>query len=359
MPATAVRAPTFHSLVVADVRRDTDDAVIITFFVPAELGDAYQFQHGQHLTLRRIVGGDEVRRSYSICSPVGGPLRVGVRRVTGGRLSSWFNDELQPGDRVDVMTPTGRFTSSIDTGAARSYGAVAAGSGITPVISIIDTLLRDEPLSDVSLVYINRSMGSTMFVEELEALRNRHLGRLRLWYVFTREPGNVPILSGRPDVGRFVEFVEQNVLDRRAHAFFLCGPEDLVASAQLALRQVGVPDERVHIELFGTRHAPTPVPDRRSSASSVATGTALLHGRTTTFVVHEGETILSAALRQRPDLPYSCLSGVCSTCRASLSEGEVAMDVCFGLDPAEVNQGFVLTCQSRPRTGHVVVDFDA
>jgi ring-1,2-phenylacetyl-CoA epoxidase subunit PaaE len=356
MQTTAVRAPTFHSLVVSDVRRDTEDAVVITFAVPAELGEEYRFLHGQHVTLRRIVDGEDVRRSYSICSAAGGPLRVAVRRVAGGRLSCWLNDELTPGDRIDVMTPAGRFTSIVDRDAVHSYGAVAAGSGITPVLSIIETLLRDECRSQVSLLYVNRTMASTMFVEELEALRNRYVGRLRLWYVFTREPGEVAIVSGRPDTDRLAELVALGVLDADAHAFFLCGPEDLVASTRTALQRAGVPADRVHVELFGTRNAPT----RRlaAAAPSVATGAVVLHGRTTTFDLRDGETILGAALRQRPDLPYSCLSGVCSTCRASLREGDVTMDVCFGLEPTEVADGYVLTCQSRPRTGHVVVDFD-
>jgi ring-1,2-phenylacetyl-CoA epoxidase subunit PaaE len=354
---SATHAPVFHSLAVAEVRRETADAVVMTLAVPPELEAEYRFAAGQHLTLRRMVDGHEVRRNYSVCSPVGGPLRVAVKRVPGGEFSEWANGELKPGDVLDVMTPTGRFTCVLGTG-PRGYAALAAGSGITPVLSIVHTLLRDQPDAHVSLVYVNRTVADTMLVEELEDLRNRYLGRFLLSYMFTREPGAVDLLTGRPDRERLHALITAGLFPDDASQYFLCGPEPLVALTREVLHDQGVDPSCVHSELFMSVAGSIASHRRPTSDTAVATATAVLNGRSSTFPVREGETVLAAGLRVRSELPFSCTAGVCSTCRALVREGSVDMEVCYGLEPEEVNAGYVLTCQARPTTPTVIVDYD-
>ena len=347
----------FRSLRVASVEHDTDDSVIVSF------DSKLEFVHGQHLTLRREFDGTEVRRSYSICSAApSGELRVAIKHVAGGVFSTWATTQLKPGDKVDVMPPAGHFGHELDADAARSYTMLAAGSGITPVFSIMATILADEPDSQISLVYLNRTSQSTMLLDELQDLRDRHLGRLSIAFAFTREETGGELLSGRPDRARLDQLIEAGFLPGDADHAFLCGPLELIAEAEQALIDAGIPAEAVHREIFTTNQpgrvslAPQEVTE---TSVAVATGRATLHGRATQFDLYEGDSVLDAVQRVRPDAPFSCRSGVCSTCQAVLRDGKVEMAVNYGLSADEVARGYVLTCQSHPTTPTVDVDYDA
>ena len=347
----------FLSLRVRAVEHDTDESAVVTFDTA---GASIPFRHGQHLTLRRRFDGVEVRRSYSICSAAGGPLRVGVRRVPGGAMSTWVTEGLRPGDVVEVLPPSGHFTHDLDPGAARRYTLLAAGSGITPILSIAATVLACEPRSRVALVDVNRSSRSAMLLDELHDLLDRHLGRVRIAFAFTRELTEAPLLSGRPDRARVEAWIGAGLLPADADHAFLCGPIDLVTTAHDALVDAGLAADRIHRELFttgqfGVAAEPAPVTAR---SVAVAHGRATLHGRTSEFEVYDGDSVLDAFQRVRPDAPYSCRSGVCSTCQAVVRAGSVEMAVNYGLSADEVARGYVLTCQSRPTTDAVDVDFD-
>lgn len=349
----------FVPLGVRSVVRDTDDSVVVAFDTTDH---PMAFLHGQHLTLRRRFDDVEVRRSYSICSPApSGELRVAIKHVPGGVFSTWALKELQPGDEVEVLPPAGHFTHELDPTAERRYTLLAAGSGITPVFSIAATILQREPRSTIDLLYVNRTSRSTMLLDDLQDLRDRHLGRLRITFAFTREDTGGELLSGRPDRGRLDALVASGFLPADADHAFLCGPIDLITEAGAALVGAGMPADRVHREIFTTnqpgrvRMAPQDIVDQ----AVVATGRATLHGRTSTFDLFDGDTVLDAVQRVRPDAPFSCRSGVCSTCQAICTSGEVEMAVNYGLTDDEVARGYVLTCQSRPTTPEVTVDFDA
>jgi ring-1,2-phenylacetyl-CoA epoxidase subunit PaaE len=349
----------FLPLRVLDVARDTDDSVVVTFDTD---GHVLAFRHGQHLTLRHEFDGVEVRRSYSICSAApDGPLRVAIRRVAGGAISTWATERLQPGDTVDVLPPSGHFTHDLEPAATRRYSMLAAGSGITPILSIAATVLAAEPSSQVSLVYVNRSSTTVMLLDVLHDLLDRHLGRFRVAFAFTRETTEAPLLSGRPDRARIDAWIAADLLPADVDHAFLCGPLDLVAAAQDALVAAGVRDDRVHRELFttgqvGVASSPPAVTER---SVAVAHGRATLHGRTSEFEVYDGDSVLDAVQRVRPDAPYSCRSGVCSTCQAVVRDGAVTMAVNYGLSSEEVARGYVLTCQSHPTTDRIDVDYDA
>lgn len=352
----------FVPLRVLGVTHDTEASVVVEFDTSDHPDvHAMAFAHGQHLTLRRVFDGVEVRRSYSICSPAPGALRVAIKHVPGGVFSTWAITELQPGDEVDVLPPAGHFTHALDPSAARRYALLAAGSGITPVFSIAATILDHEPLSTVDLLYVNRTSRSTMLLDDLHDLRDRHLGRLRVNFAFTREESGGELLSGRPDRGRLDALISVGFLPADADHAFLCGPIELITEAQAALVDAGMPADRVHREIFTTnqpgqvRMAPQDIVDQ----AVVATGRATLHGRTSTFELYEGDSVLDAVQRVRPDAPFSCRSGVCSTCQAICSSGAVEMAVNYGLTGDEVARGYVLTCQSRPTTAEITVDYDA
>ena len=349
----------FVPLRVRGVVHDTDASVVIEL----DTGDRpMPFAHGQHLTLRRRFDDVEVRRSYSICSPAPtGALRVAIKHVPGGVFSTWAVNELRAGDEIDVLPPAGHFTHDLDPTAARRYTLLAAGSGITPVFSIVASILDHEPRSSVDLLYVNRTSLATMLLDDLHDLRDRHLGRLRLNFAFTREDSGGELLSGRPDRRRLDALVSAGFLPADADHAFLCGPIELITEAEAALVAAGMPADRVHREIFTTnqpgqvRMAPQDIVDQEV----VATGRATLHGRTSTFDLFDGDTVLDAVQRVRPDAPFSCRAGVCSTCQAICTRGTVEMTVNYGLTDDEVARGYVLTCQSRPTTAEVVVDFDA
>jgi ring-1,2-phenylacetyl-CoA epoxidase subunit PaaE len=359
-------APThsvFHPLRVASVEPVTDDSVAITFEVPEELREDYAFSHGQHLTIRTELAGDDVRRSYSICSPAGsGVLRVAVKRLPGGAFSEHALDVLRPGDVLDVMTPSGRFFTPLDPAHRKHYVCVAAGSGITPILSIVASTLAAEPLSSVTLVYANRTQSSVMFLEEVEDLKDAHPDRFQLIHVLSREPQEVELFSGRLDVARMGRILEGVVPPDTVDEWFLCGPFDMVSDLRKLLVAEGVAKKAIHAEVFHVESGP---PVRRTPAASEAAAegsavTITLDGRRSTFtLVTDGPAVLDAALTVRADAPFACKGGVCGTCRAKVLEGTVEMDTNWALEPEEVERCYVLTCQSHPTSPTLVLDYDA
>ena len=360
---TGRRHGLFHPLRVSAVEPLTDDAVTITFDVPAELSDAYVFDAGQHLTLRTEVGGTEVRRNYSICAPAPSRrLRIGVKRLAGGVFSGHATSILKVGDVIDVMTPTGRFTPHLEPAQARHYAAVAAGSGITPVLSIVASVLEVEPDSTVTLVYGNRTVASVMFLEELADLKDLYPDRFRLLHVLSREAQEAELLSGRLDPPRLRRLLAALLPVDTVDEWFLCGPFEMVEGAREVLLEAGVGAGHVHTELFhvegeAPRVSVTPEEVQAAGTSKVV---VTLDGRATTVQVpRTGERVLDAVLEVRADAPYACKGGVCGTCRARLVSGEVSMARNYALDPEEVEAGFVLACQSVPVSEDLELDFDA
>lgn len=362
-PAAGPRHAVFHQLTVADVERITEDAVAITFAVPDELREEYAYQPGQHLTVRCELAGDDVRRNYSICSPASsGVLRIGVKRLPGGVFSTYAFEQMRPGDTLDVMTPSGRFTVPLAPEQAKHYCAIAAGSGITPVLSILATALAVEPQSRVSLVYGNRTSRSVMFLEELEDLKDRYLGRVQLLHVLSREHQEAELLNGRIDEPKLKVLLDSLIPPETIDEWFLCGPAEMIETARAGLLDRGVAPSSIHRELFFTG---TVAPRRSAeSAAQVTAGTAevsiLLDGRTSTFpLAPDAESILDATLAVRPDAPYACKNGMCGTCRARVVDGTVEMDHNYALEEDELAAGFVLACQAHPTSDRVTLDFDA
>ncbi|MFD7090764.1 2Fe-2S iron-sulfur cluster-binding protein [Streptomyces sp. NPDC059896] len=351
----------FHPLRVSEVEPLTDDAVAVTFAVPPELRDSFRHTPGQHIALRRTdARGGEIRRTYSICAPAGADpvLRVGIRLVEGGEFSTYALKELAVGDLVDVMEPTGRFTLEPRAG---HFAAVVGGSGITPVLSIAATLLAREPGARFCLVRSDRTVASTMFLEEVADLKDRYPDRFQLVSVVSREEQQAGLPSGRLDRERLTELLPALLPVADVDGWFLCGPLGLVSAAERALRGLGVARDRVHQEIFhvddtaaataapGTATAPVP---------AHSTLTATLDGRSGSWPVKDGDSLLETVLRSRADAPYACKGGVCGTCRAFLVSGEVRMDRNFALEPEETEAGYVLACQSHPATAEVELDFD-
>ena len=367
------RRPTFHPLRVAAVETLTHDAVAITFDVPPELREQYDFAAGQHLTIRSEMDGEEVRRNYSICSPSGGPLRVAVRRLYEGGFSAYATRKLSPGDVLDVLTPTGRFTLRPDPERARHVAAIVGGSGITPIVSIMSTLLEQEPGSRATLVYGNRTSGSIMFLEELADLKDRFTSRFTLLNVLSRETQGSALLEGRVDQAKVTTLLDTIVPVGDVDDWFLCGPAGMVTGGQDTLAARGADTRHVHLELF---HPEGEEPNAGAAGAASGGGahgvrgdevddadasqvTVLLGGRSTSLrVARGGEPILDAALRKREDAPYACKGGVCGTCRAKLLSGDVRMDRNHALEDDETEAGFVLACQSHPVTEEVTLDFD-
>jgi ring-1,2-phenylacetyl-CoA epoxidase subunit PaaE len=355
----------FHPLRVRAVEPDTDEAVVVTFEVPPQLRASFGFTQGQYLTLRKEIDGQDLRRSYSICAGVDdGELRVGVRKVRGGLFSQWINDHLRPGDTISVMAPQGRFFVPIEPQAQRHYLGIAGGSGITPILSIMKTVLAREPRGRFTLIYGNRSLKSTMFKEELEDLKDSYLARLVLHHVFSDEHTEAPINMGLMDRARIGEFLRTLVPAATIDHAFVCGPFQMNDEAQAALLAAGVDEERIHIERFG-------VPQQASGAVGAVVHEAKPGDaeRSRVVIVRDGlrreidfsrdqPSILDAASAAGLEVPFSCTSGVCGTCRAKVLEGDVRMERNFALGKQEVAAGFVLTCQAHPMTERVVLSFD-
>ncbi|MDO9712136.1 1,2-phenylacetyl-CoA epoxidase subunit PaaE [Paracraurococcus lichenis] len=354
----------FHPLTVAEVRRETPDAIAVTLAVPPDLREAFRFIPGQYLTMRRDVDGEELRRSYSICAGLEeGCLRIGIKRVAGGAFSSWAVGHLRPGEVIEAMPPEGRFGLRPDPAAApRTILGIACGSGITPVLSIARSLLATEPRSRVVLLYGNRGAADIMFREALEDLKDRYLQRLTIVHVLSREKHELAALHGRLDAGRIAALLPGLLRPGEIDQAFLCGPAGLAEAATAALAGFGVMPERIHQERFTPAGGPAPAP-RPAPAAADAPPAAMLElvidGVTRSLPMQEGETVLEAGLRAGLDLPWSCRGGMCCTCRARVTAGEVAMDLNYSLQPWETEAGYVLTCQSRPRTPVVAVDYDA
>jgi ring-1,2-phenylacetyl-CoA epoxidase subunit PaaE len=348
----------FHSLRVAAIDELTDDAVALTFDVPPSLRDDFAFVHGQHLSIR---SSDDVRRSYSICTPPSsGTLRIGVKRLPGGAFSEGVVERLRVGDELEVMTPAGRFTSTLDPEARKTYVAVAAGSGITPVLSIVAGILEGEPGSSVTLIYANRSLRSVMFLDEVHDLKDRFPTRLQIVHVLSRETQDVELFSGRLDGERLTRILAALMPAPEVDEWFLCGPQQMVTDLRTALTDVGVASTRVHSELFHADPVPrAPVAALAGGGEGAAHVTIRLDGRSSDLDLRPDDVpVLEAALRIRSDLPFACKGGVCGTCRARLVEGTVAMDANYALEPEEIERGYVLTCQSHPTSERVVLDYD-
>jgi ring-1,2-phenylacetyl-CoA epoxidase subunit PaaE len=355
--------PQFNRLTVAEVRQETPDSVSILFAVPAMLHDAYRFSQGQHVTVKAMIDGEEQRRSYSICSSVDeDELRVAVKKQEGGVFSSFVNERLKPGDALEVMTPTGHFTAPLDPAAARVYLGIAAGSGITPLLSIIKTVLMREPKSRFFLLYGNRTTQSIIFRAALEDLKDRFLDRFSVAHVLSREAQDVPALSGRIDGDKIARLLRGMAPAASIDHAFLCGPGALIETAERRLAELGVAPERIRVERFTVDGA---APSRRSVRAAgadttrpIAEAEAVLDGIRHRFPIGADDTIIDAALAAGLELPYSCRGGMCCTCRAKLVAGQVEMDVNYSLEPWELAAGYVLTCQSRPKTATVVLDYD-
>ena len=355
----------FYNLRVSDLRRETADTVSVAFEVPAELRELFRFTQGQYLTLRTVIDGTDQRRSYSICSaPHEDDLRVAIKKVDGGVFSTFANERLRVGDELRVMPPQGRFFTELQPEHQNLYVAFAAGSGITPVISILKSVLHQEPHSRFILFYGNRGFDQIIFREQLEYLKNRYPERLAVHHVLSRESIGADLFQGRLDGAKCRAYGRLLFQPSEVDAFFLCGPEELIFGIKAALEDMAVAPAAIHYELFTTpgqtARTERPVSTASSSASFDASITVIQDGMQFDFsLFSDGSTLLDAAMRAGADLPFSCKGGVCSTCKAKILEGEVAMEVCYGLEPDEVAAGYVLTCQSHPKSKKVVVSFDA
>ena len=343
----------FQRLRVVDVRRETDECLSVALDVPA----GFTFLPGQYLTFRAVLEGQEVRRSYSICTaPADGEVRVAVKQVPGGAFSSYVASTVKVGDEVEVMGPEGRFTPAVDPRPRRHVLALAAGSGITPVLGIVRHLLATEPTTRVTVVYGNRSAASIVFREQLADLKDRYLGRLRVLHVLSREGTDIPLHTGRIDGAKVRSLMTSVLAPDDVDEVFICGPQEMSVAARAALLDVGIDAHRIHVELFGTPTPPPPPPP--VPGAGVVRAKVVLHGRTSEIEIDPGETVLDAGRRAGLELPWSCTAGVCATCRAKV-DGHVDMAVNHSLEPWELTAGYRLTCQSRPGADDLVVDYDA
>lgn len=365
-PEKPRRRARFHRLTVRNVRPLTEDSIEVTFDVPSELAGAYDYDPGQYVAIRASINGTELRRSYSICAlPTPGEIRIAIKRDLGGAFSTWALANLAPGHVLDVMSPEGTFTTDIEPDAVKHYVAIAAGSGVTPVIALASSVLHEAPLSQCTIVYSNRTALDTMFLEDLADLKDRYPARLALHHVLTRETRTSPLLSGRIDHEKLEAILGLLVRPENVDEWFICGPFELVQLCRDTLADHGVAASDIHYELFTTGEPGRPEGSRGrpvevDPGGAVHSITFTLDGRasTVTTPVHGRESVLNAALRVRPDVPFACAGGVCGTCRAKLVAGTVDMQENFALEPEELDRGYVLTCQSLPTSESVSVDYD-
>lgn len=352
----------FHTLKVKTIKKETADCVSVSFTVPELLQKEFEFEQGQNITIKKNIDGEEIRRSYSICAaPFENDLKVAVKKVEGGKFSTYANEVLKEGDELEVLPPTGKFNCKLQTANCKQYVAFAAGSGITPILSIIKTTLQTEPNSNFTLVFGNRSRSSIIFFEELEGLKNKYLQRFNFINVLSREKTDAPINFGRINNEK-LEALSKLVNYKGIDDFFICGPEEMIFCVKEFLEQHGIDNKKIHFELFttpGQKKTPGNKPAGAESTGPKSKITVKLDGRSFDFDLgFDNDSILDAALQQGADLPFACKGGVCCTCKAKLIEGQVEMDVNWGLEHEEIEQGFILTCQSHPITEKVVVDFD-
>lgn len=352
----------FYNLRVRDIHRETADTVSVAFEVPEDLRDLFRFTQGQYLTLRTVIDGSDQRRSYSICTaPHEQDLRVAIKKVPGGLFSTFANERLHVGDELRVMPPQGRFFTELSPNHQKLYVAFAAGSGITPVISILKSVLHDEPNSRFLLFYGNRGFDHIIFREQLEELKNRYPDRLAVYHVLSRESLGADLFHGRLNGDKCRAYSRSLFSPEEVDAFFLCGPEELIFEVKAVLDAQSVSAEKIHYELFTTPGTVKKAPstDTRAADAFDAAITVIQDGMQFDFQLQsDGSTLLDAAMRAGADLPFSCKGGVCSTCKAKVLEGEVNMELCYGLEPDEVAAGYVLTCQAHPKSDKLVVSFD-
>lgn len=353
--------PKFHSLQIADVRKETEDTVSIAFEVPTALKSDYSFLPGQYLTLKAIINGADTRRSYSLCSaPFENEWRVAVKQVENGVFSSFANSSLKAGDTLEVMTPTGNFCLKPDANAKKTYALFAAGSGITPILSIAKTALKEEPNSEVNLFYGNKNFNSIIFREEVEALKNMYMNRLRVVHVLSRESLGNAIQKGRINKEKcddlFKAFLSNDTID----AVYVCGPEEMILGVKDSMLENGVAEKSIHFELFTTPGVKKTEEVAPSTEAAIASNVSIiLDGDTIDLALNsDGETILDAAQRAGADLPFACKGGVCCTCKAKIMEGSAKMDVNYALEKDEVEAGYILTCQAHPTSEKLIVSFD-
>jgi len=356
-------APKFHELKIKEVRQETEECVSVSFAVPVELQSDFKFIQGQYLTLRTDINEEDVRRSYSICSGIGEEdLRVAIKKVPGGKFSTFANESLQAGDTLQVMTPMGKFYTTLDASHEKHYVLFAAGSGITPMLSIMKSVLTTEPKGTISLFYGNKTTDSVIFKEEIEALKNSYLTRIRVHYIMSREQLQSELFTGRINKEKTNSFLNLLVQNKEHAEYFLCGPFQMIQDIRASLAENGVPEQQVHFELFTTE----PVGAGTAPISSEpikeidAKIKVILDGNEYDFnILKSDEMILDTALKNGADLPFACKGGVCATCKAKLEAGEVEMKVNYGLEQDELKAGYILTCQAQPKTKEVTVNFDA
>lgn len=353
----------FHTLTVKKVNRETADCVSVVFNVPETLQKDFYFEQGQNITLKKVINGEELRRSYSVCNaPYENELKVAIKKVEGGKFSSYANEILKAGDEIDVLPPTGKFNTTLSPANKKQYVAFAAGSGITPVISLIKATLHTEANSNFTLVFGNRSRSSIIFFEELEAIKNKYVQRFNLIYILSREKTDAALNYGKIDGTKLKELAKL-INYSSTDEFFICGPEAMIFCVKDFLIQNGIDKKKIHFELFGSGGANKMQQITKQQNSSVAKQSSIsvkVDGRSFEFNIAAaaGTTILDAALQQGADLPFACKGGMCCTCKAKLIEGKVQMDVTWGLEEEEIKEGFILTCQSHPVSEKVMVDFD-
>ncbi|GEO14897.1 1,2-phenylacetyl-CoA epoxidase subunit PaaE [Microvirga aerophila] len=354
----------FYPVTVSDIRRETRDAIILTLDVPEEHKDAFRFSQGQYLTLRTNIDGDEVRRSYSICAAAtDAQLRVGIKKIADGLFSNWASSQLAPGQVIEAMPPMGNFFVPLDESRKRHFVGFSAGSGITPLLSIVKTTLVAEPRSSFTLFYGNRASSSIMFREELEDLKNEHLDRFSLIHILSREQQDIDLFNGRLNKEKCDQLLDHWIDVASIDTAFICGPQDMMLGVAQSLEEHGLDKRQIKFELFATstpgRRQRRPDEARAEDRENLCEATVVIDGRARTFSFEKGAaSVLDAGTAEGLELPYACKGGVCSTCRAMLVEGEVDMDANFALEDYEIARGYILTCQSYPVTDRIVVDFD-
>lgn len=350
----------FYSLEVAEIRRETPGCVSVAFTVPSSIENDFAFEAGQYLTIKKTIQNQELRRSYSLCSaPHENEWRVAIKQIPDGVFSGFANQELQIGDTLEVLAPMGNFKFTPDAQAQKNYVLIAAGSGVTPIFSILKTILTAEPNSTVTFFYANKGQTEIIFREELEALKNKYLDKLNLVHVFSRENTGVPLLKGRIDTERIQKLLQAFLKGQAIDAAFLCGPQQMILAAKDELVQFGLASNQIHFELF---HA-EPIQKRAEETVQVPAFDSkielIMDGEVTNFYLSsQGPTILDAAYQAGADAPFACKGGVCCTCKAKVLRGEVTMDINYALTPEEVEQGYVLTCQAHPKSTDVLISFD-
>ncbi len=358
------RRARFHKLRVSDITRETSDCISVAFDVPEDLVDDYNFIPGQYLTLEKEIGGEKIRRSYSLCSsPVDGELRVAIKQVPGGKFSTFANQELTVGTEIDVMTPEGKFYTKLDPTNKKNYVAFAAGSGITPIFSIIKSVMAIEPESTFTLFFGNKTTQSVIFRDAIDALKNEHMNRLEVHHILSREDQGTDMLKGHLDEAKCISFSQKFFNINEVDEYFICGPEAMINCVNDSLLKLGAEKSHVHYELFTSpsqniAHKTKVSAEKKSDALTSAV-TIILDGEETHFdIASNGKNVLDAALDAGADVPYACKGAVCCTCRAKVLEGSVEMAMNYALEDDEVEEGFVLTCQTHPTSEKVVISYD-